>query len=68
MYKLTIIIMWYAPLGVFSLIATTVAKQGTQVLLPFILLATLASHRHGGGPGRRSDYAGHGASRRGLAT
>ena len=35
MYKLTTIIMWYAPLGVFSLIATTVAKQGPQVLLPF---------------------------------
>ena len=38
MYKLTTIIMWYAPLGVFSLIATTVAKQGPQVLLPFINL------------------------------
>jgi Na+/H+-dicarboxylate symporter len=38
MYKF----MWYAPLGVFSLIAATVAKQGPQVLLPFILLATLA--------------------------
>jgi len=38
MFKLTTIIMWYAPLGVFSLIATTVAKQGPQVLLPFINL------------------------------
>jgi Na+/H+-dicarboxylate symporter len=38
MYKLTSIVMWYAPLGVFSLIATTVAKQGPQVLLPFINL------------------------------
>jgi Na+/H+-dicarboxylate symporter len=36
MYKLTSIVMWYAPLGVFSLIATTVAKQGPQVLLPFL--------------------------------
>jgi Na+/H+-dicarboxylate symporter len=38
MYKLTAIVMWYAPLGVFSLIAATVAKQGPQVLLPFITL------------------------------
>jgi Na+/H+-dicarboxylate symporter len=38
MYKLTTIVMWYAPLGVFSLIATTVAKQGPAVLLPFINL------------------------------
>lgn len=38
MYKLTSIVMWYAPLGVFSLIATTVAKQGPQVLLPFLTL------------------------------
>jgi Na+/H+-dicarboxylate symporter len=36
MYKLTGIVMWYAPLGVFSLIATTVAKQGPAVLLPFL--------------------------------
>ena len=35
--------MWYAPLGVFSLIAATVAKQGPQLLLPFILLAALGS-------------------------
>jgi Na+/H+-dicarboxylate symporter len=38
MYKLTSIVMWYAPLGVFSLIAATVAKQGPQVLLPFLAL------------------------------
>jgi Na+/H+-dicarboxylate symporter len=38
MYKLTAIVMWYAPIGVFSLIAATVAKQGPQVLLPFITL------------------------------
>ncbi len=38
MYKLTSIVMWYAPLGVFSLIAATVAKQGAQVLLPFLAL------------------------------
>lgn len=38
MYKLTGIVMWYAPLGVFSLIAATVAKQGAQVLLPFLTL------------------------------
>jgi len=38
MYKLTTIVMWSAPLGVFSLIATTVAKQGPAVLLPFINL------------------------------
>lgn len=36
MYKLTAIVMWFAPLGVFSLIATTVAKQGPAVLLPFL--------------------------------
>ncbi len=36
MYKLTMIVMWYAPIGVFSLIAATVAKQGAEVLLPFI--------------------------------
>jgi Na+/H+-dicarboxylate symporter len=36
MYKLTAIVMWFAPLGVFSLIATTIAKQGPQVLLPFV--------------------------------
>ncbi len=38
MYKLTTIIMWFAPLGVFSLIATTIAKQGAQILLPFLAL------------------------------
>lgn len=38
MYKLTTIVMWFAPLGVFSLIATTVAKQGPAVLLPFLNL------------------------------
>jgi Na+/H+-dicarboxylate symporter len=38
MYKLTTIVMWYAPIGVFSLIAATVAKQGPQVLLPFLVL------------------------------
>jgi Na+/H+-dicarboxylate symporter len=38
MYKLTSIIMWYAPIGVFSLIASTVAKQGPKVLLPFLTL------------------------------
>jgi len=36
MYRLTAIVMWYAPIGVFSLIAATVAKQGAQVLLPFV--------------------------------
>jgi Na+/H+-dicarboxylate symporter len=38
MYKLTAIVMWFAPLGVFSLIAATIAKQGPQVLLPFVNL------------------------------
>jgi Na+/H+-dicarboxylate symporter len=38
MYKLTGIVMWFAPLGVFSLIAATVAKQGPAVLLPFLNL------------------------------
>jgi proton glutamate symport protein len=38
MYKLTTIVMWFAPLGVFSLIAATIAKQGPQVLLPFLNL------------------------------
>lgn len=37
-YKLTGIVMAFAPFGVFSLIATTVAKQGPTVLLPFINL------------------------------
>jgi Na+/H+-dicarboxylate symporter len=38
MYKLTAIVMWFAPFGVFSLIATTIARQGPQVLLPFVNL------------------------------
>ncbi|MDO9124017.1 MAG: dicarboxylate/amino acid:cation symporter, partial [Deltaproteobacteria bacterium] len=38
MYKLTTIVMAFAPIGVFSLIAATVAKQGPAVLLPFINL------------------------------
>lgn len=38
MYKLTMIVMNIAPLGVFSLIAAVVAKQGPSVLLPFINL------------------------------
>lgn len=38
MYKLTTIVMWSAPFGVFSLIAVTVAKQGPEVLLPFLKL------------------------------
>ena len=38
MYKLTTVVMWFAPLGVLSLIAATVAKQGPQVLLPFLSL------------------------------
>jgi len=38
MYKLTAIVMWSAPFGVFSLIAATIAKQGAQVLLPFVNL------------------------------
>lgn len=36
MYKLTAIVMYYAPIGVFSLIAATVARQGAEVLLPFL--------------------------------
>ncbi len=36
MYKLTAIVTWCAPVGVFSLIASTVAKEGAQVLLPFL--------------------------------
>jgi len=49
MYKLTTIVMWFAPLGVFSLIAATIAKQGPQVLLPFlnlILVCYLAYFLH----------------------
>jgi Na+/H+-dicarboxylate symporter len=49
MYKLTSIVMWFAPLGVFSLIAATIAKQGPQVLLPFlnlILVCYLAYFLH----------------------
>ena len=38
MYKLTTIVMAFAPFGVFSLIAATVAKQGPAVLLPFLNL------------------------------
>ena len=35
MYKLTGIVMAFAPYGVFALIATTVAKYGLSVLAPF---------------------------------
>lgn len=35
MYKLTRIVMAFAPYGVFALIATTVAKYGLSVLAPF---------------------------------
>jgi Na+/H+-dicarboxylate symporter len=38
MYKVTAMVMWTAPVGVFSLIAATVAKQGASVLLPFLYL------------------------------
>jgi len=38
MYKVTGMVMATAPLGVFSLIAATVAKQGASVLLPFLYL------------------------------
>jgi len=38
MYKITAIVMWFAPFGVFSLIATTVARHGAAVLLPFLTL------------------------------
>jgi Na+/H+-dicarboxylate symporter len=38
MYKITAIVMWFAPFGVFSLIATTVARHGAAVLLPFLRL------------------------------
>jgi Na+/H+-dicarboxylate symporter len=36
MYKLTSLIMEFAPYGVFGLIATTVGKYGATVLLPFL--------------------------------
>lgn len=35
MYKMTAIVMEFAPYGVFSLIAVTVSKYGPAVLLPF---------------------------------
>jgi Na+/H+-dicarboxylate symporter len=35
MYKVTAIVMYFAPYGVFGLIADTVAKYGAAVLLPF---------------------------------
>ena len=36
MYKMTSIVMKFAPYGVFALIAVTVSKYGAAVLLPFI--------------------------------
>lgn len=36
MYKMTAIVMKFAPYGVFALIAVTVSKYGASVLLPFI--------------------------------
>lgn len=38
MYKLTNIVIGYAPIGVFALIATVVGKQGAEILLPLIKL------------------------------
>ena len=35
MYKMTVIVMKFAPYGVFALIAVTVSKYGMAVLLPF---------------------------------
>ena len=36
MYKMTAIVMKFAPYGVFALIAGTVSKYGASVLLPFV--------------------------------
>lgn len=36
MYKMTAIVMKFAPYGVFALIAVTVSKYGAAVLLPFV--------------------------------
>lgn len=49
MIRLTNIVMLYAPIGVFGLMAFTVSKHGLQVLLPLgklILVVLLASATH----------------------
>ena len=42
MIKITRVVMYYAPIGVFALIAFTVGKHGLQILLPLAKLVVVA--------------------------